>query len=53
MTISTSTVERLIDRMLEIKNELKADITRVEGKVDRVEAKVDEVIRMLGGNPNA
>ena len=56
MTISTSTVERLIDTMLDIKKELKADINRVEGKVD--EALVDlralrEDMKILRGKLNA
>lgn len=52
-TLSTSSVERLTDLILEVKRELKADIARVEGKVDRVEGKLDEVLRILqGGNPD-
>ena len=39
-TLSTQAVERLTDRMLEIKRDLQGDIARVEGKVD-------EVIRIL------
>ena len=46
-TLSTSTVERLVDLMLDIKNELKGDIARVEGKVDEVEGKVDEALVIL------
>lgn len=33
-TISTSTVERLTDLILDVKRELKQDIVRVEAKVD-------------------
>ena len=47
MTLSTNMVESLIDRMLDIKKELKQDITRVEDKVDAALADLKAIRKKL------
>ena len=46
-TLSTSTVERLVDLILDVKRELKQDIADVRVDLNRVETKVDEALKIL------